>query len=116
MNGTILLATAPERPPRNETTLRDRSPFSGARVANLNPALAEELSRNYEQREVIVLAVRRGSPARRIGLKPGDIIVEINHMRIRSVRDLKNALQMNDREWAIAVRRKGRVLRTTIRR
>ncbi len=116
MNSSIMLTTAPERPARNETTLRDRSPFSGARVANLNPALAEELGRNYEQPEVIVLAVRRGSPARRIGLKPGDIITEINNRRIRKVRDLKNALRLNDYEWAIAVRRKGRVLRTTIRR
>ena len=37
------LAIAPEVPPRNVTDLAGNQPLAGARVANLSPALAEEL-------------------------------------------------------------------------
>src|SRR5450830_112447 len=42
LTAAVALQTAPETP-RDEITIRSRSPFSGAKVANLSPALADEL-------------------------------------------------------------------------
>ena len=40
----LKLAAAPEIPPRDALTIRSRSPFQGAEVMNMSPAVAEELS------------------------------------------------------------------------
>ena len=40
----LKLAAAPEIPPRDALTIRSRSPFEGAEVMNMSPAVAEELS------------------------------------------------------------------------
>jgi len=41
LTATVALQTAPDVP-RDELTIHSRSPFSGAKVANLSPALADE--------------------------------------------------------------------------
>src|SRR6185312_13168493 len=67
-----LVATAaapPEQPPRQLTTLSGRHPLSGAAIANLNPAFADELGLDPTQRGVIVTALRNGSTAARLGLE-----------------------------------------------
>ena len=51
---TVALQSAPETP-RDEIVIRSRSPFSGVKIANLSPALADELQvRNAEEGVVIV--------------------------------------------------------------
>src|SRR5581483_4828011 len=67
-NGTQreVVATAaapPEQPPRQLTTLSGRHPLSGAAIANLNPAFADELGLDPTQRGVIVTGLRSGSVA-----------------------------------------------------
>src|SRR5215813_13613848 len=50
----IALETAPETP-RDELVIRGRSPFTGARVANLSPALAEELRLDAGAQGIVVV-------------------------------------------------------------
>ena len=68
----LALETAPELP-RDEITIRARSPFLGAKVANLSPALAEELRLDASTEGVVVLGVSDGSVAQNI-FQRGDII------------------------------------------
>jgi len=110
----VELRPAPEDPPRNTARFEGRHPFSGATVENLSPAVAEEL-RVEEIRGVVVRETESYSPARRIGLRPGDIILEINGQRISRVRDLQTALRRNDGRWRLAIKRDDEVLRTVIR-
>lgn len=111
----LKLVRAPEDPPRNETVLRGEHPLSGARTANLSPALAEELSFDVMQTGVIVLKIRRGSPAHRVGLRPGDVIVSINTYRVDTVDDLKDVLRRPADSWRVVLRRDGKTLSFVVR-
>jgi len=110
----IRLRTPPEDPPRNTTKLDGSHPFSGATVENLSPAVAAEL-RIEETTGVVIRETDSYSTARQVGLRPGDIIVEINQERISRVRDLKRVLRQNVRYWELTVKRGGEVLRTVVR-
>ncbi len=110
----VNLQPPPEEPPRNTTKLTGDHPFAGATVENLSPAVAEEL-RMRETSGVVVRETEAYSPARRVGLRPGDIIVEIDRVRIERVRDLERAVQSRSRVWRLAVKRGGKTLRTVIR-
>lgn len=101
---------APEKPPRAIMKLGGRHPLSGATVANLSPALAEEISYDPMQRGVIVLRITRRSPAGRIGVRPADILVSVNGQKIDSVKRLNRILQRKPGRWDIAVRRDGKIL------
>jgi len=108
---SIALRAAPDTPPRNVTVIDSRTPLNGTRVANLNPALAEELGRPYEAGSVIVLEVSRSGYAARLGIKPGDIIREVNRIEVTSVRELTRLLDRGARGgWLITVQRGARVL------
>ena len=87
----IGLEPPPEDPPREVTDIRGGSPVAGARVANLSPALAEELGLDTMAMAhgVIVLGIAPRSPANRIRLRPSDIVVRINSQAIGTVHELK---------------------------
>jgi serine protease Do len=106
---TLPLVQAPETPPRNETLLSGRQPLAGAVVANLSPALAEEIDRPGAWEGVIVFKVRRGSLAHRLRVRAGDIIVAVNGKEVKRVGDLQAALSRPTERWEITLSRNGRV-------
>jgi S1-C subfamily serine protease len=110
---TIPLMVAPENPPRETLGLTGNHPLSGAKVANLSPAVAEELSLT-ETKGVVVLETEFYSNARRIGIQPGDIVVEINGEKIENARGLEKAMSKSARVWRMSIQRKGELIRTTI--
>jgi Do/DeqQ family serine protease len=110
----ISLIKAPEVPPRDVRLLNGPSPFSGAKIANLSPALANELSRD-ETKGVIVLEVGRDTPARALGLNKGDIILQINDRDIISTEQLQKITSRRERSWEFSVQRGDRILRSVIR-
>ena len=111
----VEMTAAPERPPRDERLLSGRTPFSGARVANLSPALSMELDRIDMARGVVVLAVERRSLAARLGLKPGDIVLSVNGVGVATTRDLARENDRPARGWDVLIERDGRRLRRRIR-
>lgn len=111
---TLSLEAPPEDPPRRLTQLKGQHPLSGVTIANLSPALAEELSLEPSQRGVIVLGISRRSPARRFGMRPGDFLVAFNDKKIESVADAKVVLRVGGSSWRISVLRDGRVLTVSI--
>ncbi len=111
------LMAAPEIPKRRSRVLRGEHPFSGAKIANLSPALAEELSLGESAyRGVVVLDVIRGSEAHRLKLKRGDIIEVINDYKMRSVADVVRAVRKRTYSWSLTVRRGKKRLSTVINR
>ena len=112
---TFTLIAQPDVPARQETVLRGQTPFSGARVANLNPALVEELGLTSLTEGVIVLAVGNGTIAQNVGLRLGDIILSINRQQITTVDDLQEALGNSRGAWALRIRRGDQVISTVIR-
>ncbi|RDD61698.1 DegQ family serine endoprotease [Ferruginivarius sediminum] len=103
------LEPPPEEPPRNETTLSGRQPLAGARVANLSPALAEELDRPGAWSGVVVTRVARDSTAARFGFRPGDVLLSVNGREVARVKDAQPALNAAEGRWHIRFRRDGQV-------
>ena len=108
------LIAPPEDPPRETTVLEGRHPLAGARIANLSPALAEELRVNPLASGVIVLSVTRGSPASRIGTKPGDFVRAINGEEAASVARVKSLVTRDASEWRISIQRGDRHIKIVI--
>jgi Do/DeqQ family serine protease len=113
----IKTRAAPETPSRNETVLSGKNPFAGAKIANLSPALAEELGISEFTKGVIILAVETRSAARYYGLRPGDILEDVAEEQVKTVADVQRVLDINDgaRRWPVTIVRGGRETSATIR-
>lgn len=105
LNVLLPLEPAPEQPPRNITQLQALHPLQGAEIGNLSPKLAEEIGFDGLAIGVIVLKVRRGSQAVRFGVRPGDVIVDINDRKVRLAREVEPLLEGVDESWSIRMRR-----------
>ena len=108
----ISLQTAPELP-REEIEIRSRSPFLGAKVANLSPALADELRLDLQSRGVVVVGVADGSTAQSIGLQRGDIVLSVNNQDINKTSDLDRVVRAGSRLWRLLINRGGQQISAT---
>lgn len=90
------------------------SPQELARVArNLHPLLEgvyfENAISDYSGTSgVVVSALEPNSNAAYSGLRPGDIIVAANRIRVENLRNLKQALKRNKRKAILEIERRGR--------
>lgn len=103
---TVALQAAPEAP-RDEIVIRSRSPFSGVKIANLSPALADELQVRNAEEGVVIVDVDAGSYASNLGFQRGDVIEEVNGERIAKTRDLERLSSVPSRSWRIVINRGG---------
>jgi Do/DeqQ family serine protease len=106
LNLTVALQSAPATP-RDEITIRSRSPFFGAKVANLSPALADELQLENADEGVVIVDVDSGSYASNLGFQRGDVIVSVNGEPMTKTRDLVRITSSPSRAWHITIRRGG---------
>ena len=60
----------------------------GVKVANISPALADELRLDASTEGVVVLEVADGSLAQSLGFQQGDVIATVNNEKIARTRDL----------------------------
>jgi len=97
----------PEEPPRNETLVTGRNPLEGAKIANLSPAVAEETGLQGVESGVVVTQVKSGGIAARVGLSPGDVLVELNGQKISTVDDALGMLKRQQSGWRLKIRRDG---------
>jgi S1-C subfamily serine protease len=112
LDARVKLAAAPETVERSETRIDDRSPLQGMVVANLSPAVAEELGVPTGLVGVIAVEIARG-PAQRF-FRKGDVIVAVNGKAIASVDDLLAAVREDSGYWRISIKRQGRSLTLTL--
>ncbi len=104
------LIAPPEIPPRDATEFQGANPLSGALLANLNPALAEEIELESAASGVVVLHVRSNSIAQRLEIQPGDIILTVNGHPVASVADAKRLLGIPQPQWRLTLNRGGQTL------
>ena len=113
---TVTVTAPPEDPPRDTLVLEGRHPLAGSTVANLNPALADELGMDNAMRGVVVTAVQTGSIAERVvGLEKGDILVSLNRRQVPTVSTLRQVVSETKAPWTLTVRRGVRTLSVTVR-
>jgi serine protease Do len=108
------LEKPPEVPRRDVSKIDGRNPFSGATVANLSPAVDEEMSLDTMTRGVIVTGIEDNSPAGQLGLNAGDVIVKVDGTPIDTVATLKRALRRSSGRWAVVIRRNGKLLSVVV--
>jgi len=109
---SVALQTAPETP-REEIVIRNRSPFFGAKVANLSPALADELQVDSALDGVVVLDVDNGSYASNLGFQRGDVILQVNGEKVARTADLDRLSKAASRSWRIEILRGGQRISAT---
>ena len=102
----VALETAPDQP-RDEIVSRSRSPFLGAKVANLSPALADELQVQSVTEGVVVVDVEAGTLAQNLGFQRGDIVLSVNNHKIEITRDLERVTKAGSRLWQVTIVRGG---------
>jgi S1-C subfamily serine protease len=108
----IALTTAPDTP-RDEITIQSRSPFLGAKVSNLSPALADELRLDVSLIGVVIIEVADGSIAQNLGFQKGDVVITVNNTAIGETRDLDRVTKAQARAWQITIQRGGRQMSVT---
>ncbi len=110
---TVPLETAPDTG-RNEITLTTRSPFQGAKVANISPAVADELHLDADTEGVVVTDLGDDSTAANVGFQKGDIILAVNSQKIAKTSDLEKATRNSSRVWRITLMRGGQQINVTL--
>ncbi|MDE1936591.1 DegQ family serine endoprotease [Bradyrhizobium sp.] len=113
MKLTVPLETAPDGG-RHEIVLTTRSPFQGAKVANISPAVADEMHLDMDSEGVVVTDVADDSIAANYGFQKGDIIVAVNGENIAKTSDLERATHENSRVWRIKLVRGGQQISATL--
>jgi Do/DeqQ family serine protease len=102
----VKLEAAPEAA-RDEVTIVGRSPLTGAKVANLSPALADELRLDTSSEGVVIVDLADGSLAGNVGFQRGDIVVSVNGEAIAKSQDLERVARVPRRVWQIVILRGG---------
>ncbi|WP_205648803.1 Do family serine endopeptidase [Acuticoccus kandeliae] len=106
----VSLERPPESTPRDARRLDGPSPFSGIIAMNLSPAVADELNLDMAMSGVVIARVEDRTVANRVGLKPGDIIREINGWQIKDSATLERVTKRRERYWDIILERDGEQL------
>jgi Do/DeqQ family serine protease len=109
----VPLETAPDTN-RDEIVLTARSPFQGARVANISPALADELHLDAGAEGVVVTDLAGDGTAANVGFQKGDIILAVNNEKIARTSDLEKASKTGTRVWRITLVRAGQQINVTL--
>ncbi|MGB7335862.1 MAG: Do family serine endopeptidase [Salaquimonas sp.] len=108
---TLRLMEAPESTPRDDTRIDAGAVLGGALVANLSPAVAQQVGVSSTSDGVIVLDVPRRTRAEANGVRKGDIIVAINGIEVKDVADVVSITSKESRRgWQVLLERAGRQL------
>ncbi len=110
---TVPLEIAPDTG-RNELVLTSRSPLQGAKVANISPAVADELHLDADTDGVVVTDIPDNSTAASVGFQKGDIILVINNQKVGKTSDLEAATREASRLWRITLMRGGQQINVTL--
>jgi Do/DeqQ family serine protease len=111
---SVTLEAAPDTP-HDELVIASPSPFQGARVSNLSPALADSLRLDPSAEGVVIVDIANGSPAQTLGFQRGDLVLSVNNAKIAKTRDLERATGQQSRRWSITIVRGGQQLSVELR-
>ena len=110
----VELIAPPELPKRDIRTISGKNPLSGLKVANLSPALAIEIGADESATGVMVIEVGPSQLGVRIGMNPGDVILEVTGTKITSTEQLQSLMKKAVSKWQIAYQRGNAIQTLTI--
>ncbi|MGI6442948.1 MAG: Do family serine endopeptidase [Synergistaceae bacterium] len=91
------------------STLPNKATKMGITVVENN----EELSERYKTKEtegLVVIEVTPGSPGHQLGLRQGDVILEVNRRKMTSVNEWKRAMDEKNKALGLLISRGGQTL------
>lgn len=97
-----------------QITVKGNSRFTGATLVQLNGYYRDELDLAVSVEGVLVLQVQRGSPAQRMGLRPGDVIRALNGERDLTLDRFQELVGEGARGWRLSIQRGNRVINSFI--
>jgi S1-C subfamily serine protease len=109
-----MLEAAPDTP-HEELVISSPSPFQGARVSNLSPALADNLRLDPGAQGVVIVDIANGSLAQSLGFQRGDLVLSVNNAKIAKTRDLERIASQQSRLWRITIMRGGQEMSVELR-
>ncbi|WP_414473945.1 Do family serine endopeptidase [Microvirga sp. M2] len=112
----VKLTPPPENPSRDPVRGRARTPFAGATLVNISPAVADELQVDMADQGVVVADLDDRGVAANVGFQKGDLIVAINGERLASTKDAERLIGQAGGYWEITINRGGRVFTTVLGR
>ncbi|MUL39275.1 HhoA/HhoB/HtrA family serine endopeptidase [Gloeocapsopsis dulcis] len=97
------------------TTGRVEHPYIGVRLIELTPEIQQEINQSNlgfkveREQGVLIVEVAPNSPAARAGLRPGDIITQINGVEIQNADQVQDSVEATDlgKTLQITVNRNG---------
>ena len=110
----VTLEAAPDTP-HEELVISSPSPFQGAKVSNLSPALADDLRLDPGAQGVVIVDIANGSPAQSLGFQRGDLVLSVNNAKIAKTRDLERIAGQQSRLWRITIMRGGQEMSVELR-
>jgi Do/DeqQ family serine protease len=110
----VALEAAPDTP-HDELVIASPSPFQGAKVSNLSPALADDLRLDPATQGVVIIDISNGSLAQNLGFQRGDLVLSVNNAKIAKTRDLERVAGQQSRFWRITIMRGGQQMSVELR-
>jgi len=111
---SVALEAIPDGP-RDELIIAAASPFQGAKVSSLSPALADELRLDPSTQGVVILDIATGSAAQSLGFQRGDLVLSVNSAKIAKAKDLEKIAGQQSRVWRITIMRGGQQMSVELR-
>jgi len=69
----------------------------GIRIAEITPETAKRFGHSETEKGVLVVGVEPGSKADEAGVRPGDLVKEVNRKPVTSVSDLRSEIEKDDK-------------------
>jgi Do/DeqQ family serine protease len=110
----VALEALPDTP-HEEKVIETPSPFQGAKVSNLSPALADSLRLDPTAQGVVIVDIANGSSAQSLGFQRGDLVLSVNGTKIAKSTDLQRVTAQQSRRWTITIVRGGQQMSVDLR-
>ena len=114
LNLTVAELTDERQAQAKEEGAAEKTPL-GLEVQNLTPALAQQFQLR-DNKGVVVVQVESGSPAADAGIRPGDLILEVNGAVVGAVKEYREAVAKvkKDTVARFLIKRQSRTLYLTV--
>ena len=108
------LETEPAPPPDALVVIEGRTRFAGATAATLSPGLIDEFNLPEDARGVLITRVEVGSLADSLGLRPGDVIINVNGEDLSDAATFRDIVLRGANRWNLILMRGNTVMRSSV--